>query len=344
MKQEEFDRELKEKNLIGFWSFVRSGVHREPSPSFEPCLWKGKDVHDAINKSGEMVGLNQSPRRFIGFRNPALKSGTSHTLLLGAQLVKPGEIAEAHRHTMGAIRFVIRGAGAQTTIEGEPFPMETGDLITTPNRTWHDHFNGSNEPIIWLDGADGPLIQLLEIGFSEPFTQKQQDICKPANHSIYELGPARPTWVSSNSIQPPPYRYRWEDTEKALRALGEHPGDPHDGILLRYVNPLTGGPTLPTLSCEIQMLRAGEKPRSHRHTSSVVYHVFRGRGVTVIGDARYEWESGDSFVVPLWRWHRHENTSKEEAILFSINDRPLMEALGFHREEAGESHLQHRGR
>ena len=333
MNLEEFDHELKEKNLIGFWSFARSGVFQEPSPSFEPCLWKWKDVHDAINKAGEMVGLNQSFRRFIGFRNPALKSGTSRTLLLGAQLVKPGEIAAAHRHTMGAIRFVVKGSGAQTTINGEPFPMESGDLITTPNQTWHDHYNGSSEPIIWLDGADGPMIQLLEIGFSEPFKERQQPHSRAVDQSRYELAPARPSWVRPDSIQPPPYRYRWEDTEKILRSLGEHPGEPHDGLLLKYVNPLTGGPTLPTFSCEIQMLRPGEETKPHRHTSNVIYHVFRGTGFTTIGDARYEWETGDSFVVPLWRWHRHGNPSKEPAILFSINDSPLMEALGFYREE-----------
>ncbi len=336
MKLEEFDRELNEKNLIGFWSFARSGIYQEPNPSFEPCLWKWKDIYDAINKAGEMVGLNQTFRRFIGFRNPALKIGTAHTLLLGAQLVKPGEIAAAHRHTMTAIRFVVEGGGAQTTIEGEPFPMERGDLITTPNRTWHDHFNGSSKPIIWLDGADGPLIMLLEIGFSEPFSERQQEISKPVDRSIYELGPARPNWVSSQSIQPPPYRYRWEDTERALKALGEKPGDPFDGLLLRYVNPLTGGPTTPTLSCEIQMLRPGEQTRSHRHTSSAIYHVFRGKGFTVIGDTRYDWETGDTFVVPLWRWHHHGNSSQEGAVLFVMNDRPVMEALGFYREEAQE--------
>jgi len=40
-------------------------------------------------------------------------------------------------------------------------------------------------------------------------------------------------------------------------------------------------------------------------------------------------------VVPLWQPHSHENLSDEEAILFSINDRPVMEALQLYREEAG---------
>ena len=74
----------------------------------------------------------------------------------------------------------------------------------------------------------------------------------------------------------------------------------------------------------------------YRHTSSAIYHVFRGKGCTVVGDTRFDWEEGDSFTVPLWRWHRHECGSREEAVLFAMNDRPVMEALGFYREEGAE--------
>ena len=120
-----------------------------------------------------------------------------------------------------------------------------------------------------------------------------------------------------------------------LRTSDEHGarGDRYDGILLNYANPLTGGPTLPTFNCAIQMLRPGEKTSAHRHTSSALYHVFRGKGATTIGDTRFDWEEGDSFVAPLWQYHRHENTYGQPAILFVMNDQPLMEALGFYREE-----------
>jgi gentisate 1,2-dioxygenase len=212
--------------------------------------------------------------------------------------------------------------------------MESGDLITTPNRTWHDHYNGSSEPIIWIDGTDLPMVKFFEIGFGDLYPTKQQEISKPRNHAVHELGPARPKWISADSVQPPPYRYRWEDTEKALMALGESPGDPFDGVILRYVNPLTGGPTLPTLSCEIQMLRPGELTKPHRHTSSAIYHAFRGKGVTTIGDQSFEWEEGDSFTIPQWLWHNHANRSNDAAILFAMNDRPVLDLLGFYREEA----------
>ena len=332
----EFDQELAQKHLVGYWNIAPREAYRKPNPSFEPHLWKWKDMAAALDKAAEIIGPEDAFRRFIGFRNPSLKMGTAHTLLFGAQLVKPGEIAPAHRHTMGAIRFVVKGGGAQTTVNGEPFPMERGDLITTPNWTWHDHFNGSPNPVIWLDGADGPLIKFLEIGFGEPFRERQQALSRPVDSSRYELGPARALWASSASTQPPPYRYRWADTEHALNALKGRPGDPFDGIPLRFVHPITGGPTLPTLSCEMELLRPGEQTQSHRHTSSAVYHVFKGTGFTMIGDTRYEWEAGDTFVVPLWYWHHHGSGPHEESILFVMNDQPVIEALGFYREEAAD--------
>jgi gentisate 1,2-dioxygenase len=46
-----------------------------------------------------------------------------------------------------------------------------------------------------------------------------------------------------------------------------------------------------------------------------------------------EWNQGDCFAVPSWEWHRHENPLQDEAILFSITDRPLKESLGFYWEE-----------
>ena len=153
---EDLNRELEEKNLLGFWTFVRETSY-EPASFFEPCMWKWKDVSSALDKAGDVLDLTQSFRRFIGFRTPSVKLGTTHTMLLGAQLVKPGEIAEAHHHTMGAIRFVIRGGGAQTTVNGNPFrwnrvissqlPASLG-MITTTAQT--SQSSGSMGPTVLL--------------------------------------------------------------------------------------------------------------------------------------------------------------------------------------------------
>jgi gentisate 1,2-dioxygenase len=335
---EDLNRELKEQNLIGYWTIPNTSTgFREPEPNFGPFLWKWREIRAALDKAAKYIRPEEAFRRFIGYQHPAFKMGTAHTLLMGAQMVRPGEYAPAHRHTMGAIRFVVEGRGAATVVEGEPLPMEPGDLITTPSWSWHDHINSGDTPIIWLDGADGPMIHYYQSGFANPFHERQQTASKPVGWSEQTYGTLRPRLAppaTTSSTHRPPYRYAWSESEKAFHALTESPADPYDGILLRYVDPITGGPTLPTMNCEIQMLRPGEKCRSHRHTHTVVYHAFRGSGTTTIGDQRFDWQQGDSFVLPLWHWHSHESSSREPAILFSINDRPAIEALGMFREEA----------
>jgi gentisate 1,2-dioxygenase len=87
------------------------------------------------------------------------------------------------------------------------------------------------------------------------------------------------------------------------------------------------------MSCEIQLLKGKEFTRAHRHTSTAIYHVVRGQGRSRVGEGYLEWKQGDTFVVPLWQWHAHENISNDEAVLFSLTDRPVMDALQLYREE-----------
>jgi gentisate 1,2-dioxygenase len=329
-----FEEELESKNFRGYWQNVQGDVNREPVPSYEPCLWKGKDLFAAMEKAGEVVGLDLSFRRVIQFWNPSLKNGTSRTLVLNLQMLKPGEDALSHRHMAGAIRFILKGHGTRLIVEGESFEIGEGDFVTTPSWTWHDHENHGGQVMMWLDGLDAPLVRLLETDFHEPDSRKKQPVTKPEGYTPATLGALRPSWVKPHSIQPPAFCYKWEDTERALSRVGEEPGDPYDGMTLEYANPLTGGPTLPTMSCQIHMLRAGEKTKAHRHTSCTIYHAYKGSGATYIDDKRYEWEKGDSFVIPHWRFHHHENTSKDAAVLFVMSDKPVMEALGHYREDA----------
>jgi len=104
-------------------------------------------------------------------------------------------------------------------------------------------------------------------------------------------------------------------------------------VMLEYVDLANGRSVFPTMACYLQMIRSGVRTRAHRQTSSAVYHVVRGSGVTVIDGARYEWKEGDFFVVPPSARHEHANEGADPAILFSLQDTPLLSALGLYREE-----------
>jgi gentisate 1,2-dioxygenase len=97
---------------------------------------------------------------------------------------------------------------------------------------------------------------------------------------------------------------------------------------------------MPTIGCWVQWLPPGEATKPHRHTSSTIYHVVQGEGVTLAGTKKGDskemtWGPHDCFFVPSWNWHHFENRSKNEpAIIFSVTDRPILESLGLFREEA----------
>jgi gentisate 1,2-dioxygenase len=97
-----------------------------------------------------------------------------------------------------------------------------------------------------------------------------------------------------------------------------------------YRNPLTGGPIMPTMGAQLQLLARGEETKAHRHTGSVIYQVASGRGWSEIGGQRFEWQEKDIFALPSWAQHRHG--AHEESVLFSFNDIPAMKALALYRE------------
>jgi gentisate 1,2-dioxygenase len=254
---------------------------------------------------------------------------------MGMQLILPHEKARAHRHTAEAIRFVIEGSGkVWSTVEGEALVMEPGDLILTPNWTWHDHVNDSSERVVWVDGLNAAIAGYLQLSFREDYPTPQQPVESPPEFSRHAAALARASWLKpSASIPGVPYRYPWTETEKNLNILKNTAGDPCDGIFLRYVNPWDGGPTLPFISCAIQLLAPGMKTKAHRHTSVSYYHAVRGAGATRAGETDIQWRERDFFVVPPWAWHSHENLASEDAILFSMSDESFLRPLGLYREE-----------
>jgi gentisate 1,2-dioxygenase len=167
----------------------------------------------------------------------------------------------------------------------------------------------------------------------EPFRKGRLPINEGVDPATF-YGFTRPI-SDSGSEAPRLLHYHWRDTYPSLERLARTPGDPFDGAALEFVNPATGGPTLPTMSCRVQMLRPAEQTRSHRHTGTSIYHAFRGSGTTTIDGQPFHWRKGDTFIVPLWSWHEHANlSSTEAAILFSMHDEPILKAFGLYREEA----------
>jgi gentisate 1,2-dioxygenase len=326
---------------VALWNVNKSLLPKEPKSRCVPHLWRWETMLPLVRQGAEVASLSRAAeRRVLGFINPGLpdRFGATHTLWAGFQYVLPGEVAPAHRHSPAAIRFVIEGEGAFTTVDGDKCVMGRGDLVLTPPWTWHDHGNDSARPMLWLDGLDLPMVAEMEGQFYEPFAQEAQPIGKPVGDSErrYGVGQLRPTWEKWTGSFSPLLNYKWDRTEEALRrlaAVSAAGASPFDDVAMEYINPHTGGPLMPTLACWVQLLRPGVRTKAHRTTGSAVYLVFEGRGSTVVDGQRFDWQKGDLFVVPTWAWHEHASADGE-AILFSVQDTPIMQALGLYREQA----------
>jgi gentisate 1,2-dioxygenase len=335
--ERDFHERMHAAHMYGLWELA-SQMTRHPEPGAIPYIWKSSLIEAMVRESGEVVPVGEE-RRALQLFNPGLAGrwATTNTMIAAVQLLLPGEVARAHRHTPTAIRFIMEGDGAYTSVDGERVYMAPGDLILTPSWSWHDHGNDTGRPVVWLDGLDIPLVQALNAMFFQFYDQRQVPLSKPRNASVQLHGHVslRPTWVKERPLSSPLLLYSWETTSASLTSLRGVTGDGHDGIALEYTHPQTGGSVLPTMACWIQMLRPRERTRAHRHTGSAVYYVVQGAGETIVDGCRFAWSKGDIVVLPSWALHEHANISAEhDAILFSIQDRPVLEALGLYREES----------
>jgi gentisate 1,2-dioxygenase len=333
--QKEFHERMHAVQMYGLWELASQMTGR-PQPKAIPYMWTHSLLEAMVRESGEVVPVGEE-RRALQLFNPGLGGqwATTNTMIAAVQLLLPGEVARAHRHTPVAIRFIMEGDGAYTAVDGERVYMAPGDLILTPSWAWHDHGNETDKPVVWMDGLDVPLVQALNAMFFQFYELPQVPLTKPNNSSVRLHGHVslNPTWLRSKRQASPLLLYSWEKTWQSLEALRDAEGDQHDGIALEYVHPQTGGPLLPTMACWIQMLRPGERLKAHRHTGSVVYYVVGGAGETIIDGCRFAWAKGDIITLPSWALHEHANPSaREAAVLFSIQDRPVLEALGLYRE------------
>ena len=333
---QDFFAQLRSQHVTPAW--ISEGISLEPKSKAVPYVWRWRDLRPQALRAAELVGTEQAERRVLRLTNPGLEGpSASNTLVANIQIVMPGEIAPAHRHSPSALRLIIEGRGGYTVVNGDRIPMHPGDLVLTPNWTWHDHTNDTDAPMIWLDGLDAPLVRMLEAGFYEQYDQETQAIGH-ADPSIakYGTGGLRPAWEGAPAARYSPlWRYPMAEARAALERLAaEHTGSPFDGIILEYTNPLTGGPAMPTIACHIQLLRAGEHTRAHRHVCCTNYHVIEGSGYSMVDGQRLVWEDKDVFTVPTWSFHEHVNTGNRPAFLFSFTDAPAMKALDLYREEA----------
>jgi gentisate 1,2-dioxygenase len=320
----------------------------------QPYIWRWKEYSPYLHKISEIARkadvspIEFADRQSILLLNPGLKGRlqVTNTIRCAISIYNPGDVAPVHLHSPNASRTILSEKGGYTVVEGERCTASRGDLILTPNGTWHDHGNDANEPVVWIDTLDWPLMEFLDAAWVDhnmPGAQRNTNV-QPVtfgegySRKLYSQGGIKPTFVDhqrgSGRSPDPLFHYRGSDVLEMLHGLRQEKGDPHEGIKVEFVNPVTGEPVFKTLDYSAQLLRPGEETAPKRETAGTYYVVIDGTGATEVGGKRFEWGQNDLFVVPNFMWRRHINTGKSDAVLYSVSDAALMRNIGQYYAQA----------
>ena len=337
-EREAFYRSLAPHSLAPLWEVLANLVTPTPSTPAVAARWRFADVRSFLMRAGELITAAEAERRVLVLENPALvgQSAITHTLYAGLQLILPGEVAPVHRHSQAALRFVMEGDGAFTTVNGVRADMHVGDLILTPGWFWHTHGNDTDQPMIWLDGLDVPLVSVLDASFSEREpavpVSGQSDHKKrvPESADSGVLRPVRRAPVTASSKSPHfvyPYG-QWRESLERMQRSAEC--DAHDGFRLEFMNPADGGSVMPTMSAFCQLIPKALATRALRSTDGTVHVVSEGMGSVTIGGQTFDLLQGDIFIVPSWV--PRSFAAATDLVLFSFSDRAAQQKLSLWRE------------
>lgn len=335
-RRENFYERVADANLAPLWTFFDDWFKRTPPVRAVPTHWSYQRLRALVLEAGELIGTDEAERRVLALENPGLRGRhlATESLYAGLQLIRPGEVARAHRHSPAALRFILEGSGAYTAVNGEKCYMERGDLILTPSWAWHDHGHEGNGPTVWLDVLDVPLNQMLGTTFSEPYPSERFPERVPPGDGLHRFG-MNMAPIDRPAEGSPLFAYPYQRAREVLEQLRENSDwDRHHALKMEYIDPVRGDAAMATISTFLQLVPAGFTTAPYRSTDATVLCVAEGRGaITLDGGEprRFEYEPSDIVAIPSW--HEYSIAASEESVLFSASDRVVQRKLGLWREQ-----------
>jgi gentisate 1,2-dioxygenase len=348
--------DLAAKNMFPFWAQSSDVANDEikqlmGTKKAVPFLWKcAEDIEPILDRAVELITMDDSERRSVILINPGLapKRATVSTMYTAYRLNDANEIMPPHKHSPSAVRFGLKGKGNFTGVDGEDIVFGPGDMVLTPNDTWHNHGTVGDEQALNLSVLDLPLVETLNaVHFDHNYAEEENGVMVPKKQQtarftsdysqrIYGYGGLMPRFSSKEKrgagFSSPMFVYRWEMMEELLDKHKDWDGDPYDSLTAEYIDPTTGNPVFKTITFFAQMLRPGERTLPQKQTSSLLVSPFKGRGHSIIDGQRFDWNSFDTLAIPGGCWFEHVNDTKEPTFLFVASDEPTLKKLDLYKK------------
>lgn len=327
------------ENLTPLWRVLHGLVTEVPKSPAVPALWSYERVRPYLEEACGLISTEEAERRVLVLENPGLRgqSRITPSLFAGLQIIRPGEIAPAHRHVASALRFIVEGKNAYTAVAGERTTMEEGDFVITPSWTWHDHGNESDAPMVWIDGLDMHMVNLFGASFRENYPGRVHDVTRPEGTAFAEAGcNMLPLDYPKTSQTSPIFNYPYRVARDALHRMSRvRDPDPCHGFKMVYINPLTGGSAMPTITTAMQLLPKRFATQPYRCTAGTVFSIVEGAGALSVSGQRFSFTARDVFVIPSW--HEFTIAAAQDTVIFSFSDRVVQEKLDLFRELRGHA-------
>ena len=260
-ERREYYQRLEQKHAAPLWEVLGDLIPSQPRPTATPALWRYKEMRSLLLEAGKLITPKEAERRVLVLENPSMAGSSliTQSMYAGLQLVDAGETTPTHRHVTSAIRFVIESEKGYTAVDGERTTMHPGDFVLTPSWTYHDHGNPGDTPVIWLDGLDLPIVNLLGASFAEHYQGDFQQVTRPDGDAAARYGEnLLPLEYKPSRSSTPVFNYPYTRSRDALDRLYRNgPLDECHGIKMQYANPITGGYPMPTIGAFLQLLPAG---------------------------------------------------------------------------------------
>jgi gentisate 1,2-dioxygenase len=286
------------------WNKPEPSLWPLPRKDFLPAHWSYAIGKSALNAAGRFVNTELAERRNLILANPVAgnKYPTVKTLVAAYQMVKAGERARSHRHTANALRLVLDTAeNAFTIVGGKKIPMLPGDVLLTPNWSWHGHSNESAENAYWMDFLDVPMVHML----GPMFFEHHPDAHEAASEIVVES----------------PFRFPFTQSVERLDAA------PEISSGVRRIQ--LGAPALDTIALHVTRIEAGATYVVEPSTVSTIWAGMKGAGSALIDGETFAFARGDALAGPrgaTQMWSAHETV-----YLLSVSDEPVLKALSWLR-------------
>ena len=342
------------KNEYGIQFVDRSGLANDrdpdqvrPNEGWPAVVVKKAEIKAEIERLASLP-VPANGRRQTMFVHPSASTrgnGLAAGIGVTLDVLKPGERTAPIRHNSTQVNFCIRGAG-HTLVDGKRIEFSQYDVWNHPGFATYSHFNDTRDIQVRLTYSNAPLLEMLHVHLVDenPPDRGQLSLVEQEEDDPRTRSPFGTITIDDDGAMLMPYEvlinppavesktlhWPWTTVKENLDKLASLGQEYAGRRLYLLYNPVTHrfNGTTPNFFATITIRPPGIIDRPHRHVSAAINYYFHGKGYSVVGGQRYEWQAGDLMVsAPGWAVHNHASYDADPVYELTIQDQPLNIAM-----------------